>query len=51
MYYSFPAFARLASIQRTLPTDEVKREEDVAHDEPAPAPAPASMPLPTTALE
>jgi hypothetical protein len=50
MYYSFPAFARLATVQRTSAPNEMKREEDdAAYDEQAPPPA--SMPLPATALE
>jgi hypothetical protein len=51
MYYSFPAFARLAAREQTLAADEVKPEEvDAARDE-QPAAAPASGPLPVTALE
>jgi hypothetical protein len=50
MYYSFPAFARLAAVQRMSAPDEAMPEAaDAARDEQLPAPA--SSPLPVTALE
>jgi hypothetical protein len=50
MYYTFPAFARLAAVQRAFTNDEVKPEADDTASDEQPA-AEASGPLPVTALE